>query len=76
MGGHLFSMKKLLLRMATGEGKVREFYIFLQGQGTVREFCIMVREILNAKKVRENRQEIPKFGPNFLLWEVFIHFSD
>ena len=27
--------------------------IFLQGQGKVREFCKLVREILNAKKVRE-----------------------
>ena len=51
------------LRVATGQGKVGEIFIFLQGQGKVGEFCKLVREILNTKKVREFRN----FGPKYVL---------
>ena len=39
-------------RVAIGQEKSGKFDLF-QGQGKDREFCKLVREILNAKKVRE-----------------------
>ena len=43
-------------------GKSQGSLIFLQGQGKVREFCILVREFLDTKKVREKSRVFHYLG--------------
>ena len=63
----------LFIRVAIGQGKVREIWFFVQGQVKVREFCKLVREILNTKEVGKS-QVI--FAQKYLgCSRYFVHFK-
>ena len=64
-----------LVRVATGQGKVKRNLIFLQGQGKVREFCKLVREILNTKKVREKTRNFIILAHNICCSRYFVNLK-